>query len=193
VANWRQGLVLAWLIVPVAVVVTGSLLRPVLAPRFLIFSLPAVVLLAGRGFFMAHYRRAAAVALVLLLVLSLSSLRTYYRTPKEDWRGATQFVLSAARPGESIVLWDSPAFAYYRVRLRDGSNLDVQSPTAILAKLPELSSHRWVWLVLYEHDSWTDPGAAILASMRNQFPAEDKRVFGHDIWVLRYGVAQNSR
>jgi len=186
VTFWREGLVLSWLLVPILLVSLASLLRPILAPRFLIFCLPAVALPAARGFFAAPYRKLAALALLVLVVLSLSSLRTYYLTPKEDWRGAAQFVLSTAQPGEPILSWDSPAFTYYRERLRDGSNLEFVSPENWLRDPRPLGLR--VWLVLYEHDSWNYPGKTILANMREQHRAEDKKVFGHDIWVVRYDV-----
>jgi mannosyltransferase len=183
--SWREALPIAWLVIPVVIVSIASLLRPILAPRFLIFCLPAGVLLAARGFFVTRYRKLALVALALLMAFFLASLRSYYRTPKEDWRGATQFVLSAAKPGEPVVVWDSPAFAYYRVRMGGGSKLDFKSPADWLQGSPEWSLKPRVWLVLYEHDSWRDPGKAILESMRKKCGNEQKRVFGRDIWVLR--------
>lgn len=182
--SWREALTITWLVVPILVVSIAALARPMLAPRFLIFCIPAVVLLAGRGISVAPYRKPATAAVLLLIALSAASLRTYYRTPKEDWRGAARFVLSAARPGEPIVLWDSPAFAYYRARLARGANLDFKSPEDWIAASWQSSSR--VWLVLYEHDSWSDPGKTIVTEMRKKYGDEQKRVFGRDIWVLRY-------
>lgn len=188
VETWREGLLIVWLVVPVLMVTIASLVRPVLASRFLLFCVPAVLLAAARGFFAIPYRKPAAAVLVLLIALSVASLRSYYCTPKEDWRGAAKVVLSAARPGEPIVLWDSPAFAYYRARLGGGANLGFLSPEDWVTASGHSSSR--VWMVLYEHDSWSDPGKTIVTEMRNKYGDEQKRVFGRDIWVLRYDVKQ---
>lgn len=182
VESWREGLLLSWLIVPIFVVTIASLMRPILAPRFLLFCVPAVVLVAARGFFAAPNRKLAIAGMVLLMAFSAASLRTYYRTPKEDWRGAAQFVFSSVKPGEPIVLWESPAFDYYRARLRGGASLDFRSPEDWLKSAPKSSPR--VWLVLYEHDTWTDTAKTVMASMRKQYGGEQKRVFGRDIWVL---------
>lgn len=182
--SWRGALLLAWLLVPIAIVSIAALTRPILAPRFLIFCIPAGALLAARGFLVLPERKLATAVLLFLMAFSAASLRTYYRTPKEDWRGAAQFVLSTARPGEPIVLWDSPAFSYYRTRL-GAANLEFRSPQDWL-KASSTSAR--VWLVLYEHDSWNNPGKTILEAMRKRYGDEQKRVFGRDIWVMRYDL-----
>jgi mannosyltransferase len=121
--RWPYAFVLLWLLVPIALAVATSFVQPILVSRYLIVCVPALSMLAGIG--LVHVpRRLGRIALAgLVIVLSGLALGTWYESEKEDWRRATGFVLSSARPGDGLVLhpgylvW---GFGHYVMRA-DGS------------------------------------------------------------------------
>lgn len=111
-----------WLVVPVALVVMVSLVRPIFVPRYLDGVYPAYVLLVAVA--LARLPLAASAgALALLVALMLKPISLAYHPNNEDWRAATAFVLRNARPGDAIVVYPSGerrAYEYY-VRHLDGT------------------------------------------------------------------------
>ena len=102
-ARWRNALVPAWLFLPVVGTFVLSFVKPIFLSRFLIVSVPALVILTAVG--LAALRRwLFAVALVAVVALSARGLFYWYETyKKEDWRGATRHVLARSKPGDGIV------------------------------------------------------------------------------------------
>ena len=77
--RWSAYFCLAWLTIPWLFVVGGSLLwRPMLVPRYMILTLPALVLLAAAGLVAIRPRWLLAVVLVGFLALSVQGLRWWY-------------------------------------------------------------------------------------------------------------------
>jgi mannosyltransferase len=122
--QWRSSLFLSiWLILPVGISLAFSYaVKPVFHVRYLIISLPALVILAAVG--LVHARPTILrLALVLLLTTTISSksLPRWYSETGSDWRGAVDYVLSEAQLGDKIA-FDPPynhiAFDYYLRRKR---------------------------------------------------------------------------
>jgi mannosyltransferase len=122
--GWRRGwgMATAWLLVPVLVFFAITLLRPIYTARYLIFVLPAYLLLLAGGLLAAARRsRLVGIALALtLLVLSGRGLWLQARTPiKADFRGATAYLRHNAAPGD-LILFHIPygrhSFDYYMAR-----------------------------------------------------------------------------
>jgi hypothetical protein len=170
---WRYGLLFSWLVVPIALVLAASVARPMFVGRYLIGSLPALVLLSAVGLWRL---RPAPLRVALLLVLSLLSLRgvaAYYDGDfdlvRDDWRSASRHILSSATPGDTVFFYTAPGrmpFDYYRW-LEGKSATDplviypahaerlnyrdflVEPLAEILPTVP--THHRRVWLVLNQH------------------------------------------
>jgi hypothetical protein len=104
---WRYRFLLLWLFFPVILTLAVSFARPLFLPRYFFFCLPALLLLAAAG--MARLRSAWLLAPALLIfgALSLRGTMSYYRQDfdlgRDDWRGATQSVLSQARAGDAVI------------------------------------------------------------------------------------------
>jgi hypothetical protein len=100
--------VVLWLVLPIAFAAAVSVVRPMLVERYLAVCLPASMLLAARGVAaLASWTRAAAIALLLLMVFnSASAIGFYYRHPEydENWRAAILHVLDNVQPGDEIVI-----------------------------------------------------------------------------------------
>ena len=129
--TWRYAFLLAWLFVPVLLTLAVSAFKPVLIPRYLIVSLPALMLIAGVGLAGLKGRWALAL-LAVLAVFALRALGILYGTDqKEQWRAATAMVLTASRDGDRIVLHTPSVampFAYYVLGTPGGAD---RAPQAV--------------------------------------------------------------
>ena len=121
---WPYRFTVMWLLVPPAITLVASFARPVLVPRYLAVCLPAAVLFAASGLSrLARWSRpAAGVVLLLILFYSLSAIRFYDRHPEfeQDWRGASDYVLSRMQAGDEVLVDGYTRFVvdYYFARSR---------------------------------------------------------------------------
>ena len=105
--TWRGQFLLLWLLFPILLTLLLSLAKPVFYDRYLIFCLPAFVILAAAG--LAKVRRAWLLAPVLagVLLLSLQGVFYIYGHDFDDERDAagtaTYFILDHAQPGDGII------------------------------------------------------------------------------------------
>ncbi len=157
----RIAFVLLWLGVPVGVMIAGSAVRPLLVPRYLIVSLPALVLaLAVTAMSIRRWLSHAAVLAVV--AVSVIGLLTWYTgDPKDDWRSTTQFTAAHAAPGDAVVFYPPRMelpFDYYLARL------GISAPTGM-----DPATARTVWVVLsYQWTGHTPPDLAALVSRLEQ-------------------------
>ena len=104
--TWGYTLLFSWLVAPVVMVVTVSLVKPLFVPRFLSFCLPALLLLVAVGI---SRLRPAVLSWGLFVAISVCSIlgdiRYYqydFEMSHQDWRAATSYVFDHAQPGDSI-------------------------------------------------------------------------------------------
>jgi mannosyltransferase len=117
---WGYALLFSWLVVPFALVMTISLVKPIFVLRFLSFCLPALLLLVAVGI---SRLRPAPLAWALCAAISVCSLlgdRTYYRYDfdlyRQDWRAVAAYIFDRAQPGDNIFFYYSSGeapFNYY--------------------------------------------------------------------------------
>lgn len=123
-AFWRGSLLLSWAVIPVLCMALISLFNPVFVQRYMIFCLPATLMLAARGM-VALPKHHLGVALVgLLCISSIVNIFLGYRKPREDWRDATAAVLSSAQRGDAVAVFPNfarPGFDYYYDRDRNAT------------------------------------------------------------------------
>jgi mannosyltransferase len=104
--DWRYRFLLCWLLLPILLTLGVSLIKPLFVPRYFIFCLPALLLLAACG--IARLRTVALVpALLCVLFVSLQGTAGYYRRDldiqRDDWQAATQYMLNHAQPGDALL------------------------------------------------------------------------------------------
>ncbi len=118
---WSYAFLLSWLFVPLVAGFVISLWKPVVVDRYFIICLPPLVLLAAVGLSQVRPSWISGVSLIVLLSLSARADFRYYSHPhKEDWRGATAYVVSHAFPKDGILFYPGRArfgFDYYVRRL----------------------------------------------------------------------------
>jgi mannosyltransferase len=125
--RWREpasdradlATLLPWLVVPVVGLFLVTLLRPIYTARYLIFVLPAYVLLLAAGLRAVAQasRFVAAGLLVAILALNGWGLWLQARTPlKADFRAATAYLSASLQPGD-LLLFQIPygrySYEYY--------------------------------------------------------------------------------
>ncbi len=125
---WAYSLLFSWLVAPVVIVVSVSLVKPVFAPRFLSFCLPALLLLVAVGI---SRLRPAILACGLFVAISvcsvLGAIRHYqfdFDMRRQDWRAVTSYVLNHAQTGDSIFFCDpggEAPFDYYSRQQKSAS------------------------------------------------------------------------
>ena len=105
--SWRCRFLLCWLFFPVLFTLALSLVKPFFVPRYFIFCLPALLLLAACGLTRLRSNWLLAAAVSLMLILSLRGTAAYYNQDidiqRDDWRDASKYLLSHAEPGDALL------------------------------------------------------------------------------------------
>lgn len=101
--KWAPLLVLWTLSLPVAVA-TASLIKPMFVLRYLIMSLPALVILVAVGITRLP-AWAAGVLCWLIVVVSLFGVSDWYRSIHPEWREAAAALQSMGGPRDGVILW----------------------------------------------------------------------------------------
>ena len=119
-ARRSRAVLLCWLLVPAGGFFLVTLLRPMYTTRYLIFTLPAYLLLLAVGLVAVGQRSRLLVVGLLLGLLALNGwgLWLQARNPlKTDFRAATAYLTERLTPGD-LVLFQIPygrySFEYYR-------------------------------------------------------------------------------
>jgi mannosyltransferase len=122
--SWAYLLVFVWLIVPLAIVLAVSAVKPVFLARYLIFSLPALLLGVAAGIARLRPAPVAWALCAWLSVFSLQGTFSYYHRDfdiyREDWRSASAYILDNSRPGDAIFFstFARMPYEYYRSQRR---------------------------------------------------------------------------
>ena len=200
---WQGMLILLWAVVPVAITALISLLHPMFLQRYMIFSLPATILLAALGMQVLERWHIGLLLVIALCAMSLPTIIGDYHKPREDWRSASNTILSSASPGDAVVFfpfYTRVMLDYYRDRY-SGNPAAVQvfappyyaagDDVRTLVKLLDANPHQFphVWVVVFGTDSQMDSfdyGAVADEKLRSIFGAPAVRKFA-DIHVLEFG------
>lgn len=126
--TWRAQFLLIWLIGPPVLTVLLSFARPVFLARYMIFCLPALVIVAAAGMARLQRRWMRVAAVAVILAISCQGILFVYGHDFDDERdasgAATEFILNHARPGDAIVFHIAEtrvAYEFFR-SLRAGEN-----------------------------------------------------------------------
>ncbi|MBZ5706749.1 MAG: glycosyltransferase family 39 protein [Acidobacteriia bacterium] len=204
---WRYRFLLLWLFFPVLLTLAVSFARPLFLPRYFFFCLPALLLLAAAG--MARLRSAwlLAPALLIFVALSLRGTMSYYRQDfdlgRDDWRAATQSVLSQARPGDAVmfqIAMGRMPYEYYHSLLGAAGSpvvlyphreeritfLDFVEKPDLVQLERSVPQYKRVWLVLSYAETPTglDPTTQTMENLILRSHSHAQQVFQHPDVVL---------
>jgi len=140
--TWRVQFLLLWLLFPVVLTLVLSFARPVFLPRYMIFCLPALLILTGAGLVSVPTKWLGAVLVGGTLILSARMIPYVYThdfdTERDGVGAATNFVLDHNQPGDAIVFHIASTrvpYEFFR-SLRAGENTASPKFTARLG--PEI-------------------------------------------------------
>jgi hypothetical protein len=202
-AFWHGALIGLWGVFPALILALISLREPLFLDRYMVFSLPATILLASLGMNTLRRCNIGVLLVIALCAMSLPAVVQQYGKPHEDWRGASDLVLTSATPGDAVVFF--PFYTrimldYYRDRLGAAapplhvfapayyaSGEDERNLLAVLDRDPNQFRHVWVFVA--GHDAQLpnfERGTAVEEKLQSIFGAPAEHRFA-DIEVLEFG------
>jgi 4-amino-4-deoxy-L-arabinose transferase-like glycosyltransferase len=201
--RWRHALVASSFFSPIVLTLLVSIVRPVFYHRFLIICLPAWVLMTAVGARQIRHRLWRTLAVGGVCVLSFVSTVISYTRVAEDWRGATNVILSSAQSGDAVVIYPFYAitgFDYYRQRNPHAPALHLftqpyygvgdNDETLLQALSPDSRGFRHVWVMVRREgparDDLQDDSPAVAAKLQSVFGTPAVWQF-KDITVLEFG------
>jgi 4-amino-4-deoxy-L-arabinose transferase-like glycosyltransferase len=200
---WRGMFLVSWAVVPILLNGLLSIYHPVFVQRYMIFCLPATIMLAGLGMMALPRWHLGLWLVVALCATSIINVFVGYRKPREDWRNATRAILASAQPGDAVVVYPSyarPGFDYYYERSPRAPGLRVFTPPfygvgeddqallRVLNSSPGEFRHVWV-MVRQEGPGRQDlPGYSpeVAAKLHSVFREPEQRQF-NGITLLEFG------
>jgi mannosyltransferase len=156
-------LCLPWLILPPAILLTGSLITPLYSFRYVLLCIPAVALLVGAGLAALGWVAGTAVLVVIALLGVPAQLQE--RGPHghgDNIRQADRIVASNMRPGDAVLEFKAENFAQaYPDGIRElipiaQARTPIESATLVGTYLPDpvvrqrLTHVRRVWVVEFD-------------------------------------------
>ena len=138
--QWRRqrahlasaGILLSWLWVPVLGLFVLTLVRPMYTARYLIFVLPAYLVLVAAGIYTVAERSRVLAGLFLGSILLLNSFGLFRQSQtllKADFRSAAEYVASARSPQDLLIFqipYGRHSFDYYLARYQERHQQDKQ-------------------------------------------------------------------
>jgi len=126
--TWRCQFLILWLLFPVALTVVLSFARPVFLGRYMIFCLPAFLVLAAAGLARLRHTWLVSVALIVVLLLAWQGVSFVYAHDFDSERDASgaavNFILSRSEAGDGIIFHIADtriAYEFFRT-VRAGEN-----------------------------------------------------------------------
>ena len=159
--RWRPVLLAAWMTAPLVIsLVISVFIRPVVTYRYLLVSLPAFALVAGAlAVRVAAGPARAAVTVGMLALLMAGSWPILFLPNKPDWDGAARLTMSAAQPGDVVIVqprWQwTPLFYALDHVAGEGDTPDRVVTDAGAPPPPEIldDPNRRVWLVVFDYET----------------------------------------
>ncbi|MER5323100.1 glycosyltransferase family 39 protein [Streptosporangium roseum] len=163
------GVALPWAVLPVALSLLISQIHPVYSPRYVLFAIPGLALLAGAGLAALRRTPASWAALTALAVLAASAHLTV-RAPAnrpDDLRTLAALLSAEQRPGDALLYVPERFRLFVAVYGEPYRRLGPPGPGS-----------RRVWVVSWRPvgPKWTDYPA--LKELRREFTKGRTRVFG---------------
>jgi mannosyltransferase len=203
-AFWRGMLIILWIVVPIFLIGLASLHYPMFVQRYMIFSLPAAIMLAGCGMSALPRRHIGLWLVIALCAASVVNIVRGYYKPREDWRGATNAIIASASSGDAVLIYPDyarPGFDYYYdLQKQNAPALRVFTPVfygfgenddsllRALGSNPAQFRHVWV-MARQAGPDWDTPRGghgAVAAQLHSVFGTPVTRQF-QNITLLEFG------
>lgn len=118
---------LLWLFVPIVLSVVISLIvLPIYAPKYVIASIPALILLVSKGIFNFRKNIIVLTILVILILSTFPSLERYYSIyEKDQWRNVVDHIEQNGGNNDFILLYKSSSKEPFEYYYKNDSNFKV--------------------------------------------------------------------
>jgi mannosyltransferase len=103
-STWSRGAALVWLLFTPTLLLGVSAIKPMLVSRYLVLVIPALAMVAAAA--LAEMKPVVASSLAVLLSLALLQTTLSgknFDQPRQDWRGAADYLTAHAAPGDAAV------------------------------------------------------------------------------------------
>jgi mannosyltransferase len=150
IETWSVLVLILWLFLPVCLTLLVSIWKPVYAPRFLLFCLPAALLLVADGLAEIRYAWMRYVLMLALVVSSIAPIRSFYReTGQEDWKSAVEFLAQNFSPGDTAVLPNSYCESPLKYELQHAGVAipDFQITSAVPSQSQQSNGTGRLWMI----------------------------------------------
>lgn len=201
--TWRVQFLAAWFLGPMVLTIILSFARPVFLPRYMLFCLPPLLILAAAGMTRIRNTWLFAISIATILLLSLQGVFFVYGQDYDNERDASgaavNFILDHSQPGDAIIFHIAATRIPYQFFLslrpeqdssgpeilfpHNAATLDYRDftgkPTADFIRQAAPAHHR-VWLMLMNNtqDGELDPTTRMLNEVLPQlFPREFQTQF----------------
>jgi mannosyltransferase len=105
--GWRAQFLFVWLLFPILLTVALSFARPVFLPRYMIFCLPALLILTAAGLISIRPAWLGVVMAFVILLLTAHMTPFVYNHDFDDERdasgAASDFILDHTQPGDGVI------------------------------------------------------------------------------------------
>ena len=151
----RRGLLAAVILIPLAIGFAAQAVTPFVIPRFFLYTVPALCVLAAAG--LARLRLAAVPIALALLVAWGVSLPHAYRPvalPPDDLRPIGKTLAQAARPGDGVIvsyIWQEGMLRLYAPDAQVDYFLGWFTDEEVDDQMQALAeAHERLWLLTYQ-------------------------------------------
>jgi len=140
--TWRCQFLLLWLLSPVVLTVLLSFARPVFLARYMIFCLPALLILVAAGLARLQQSWLLVAALSGILLLSMQGIFFVYAndfdTERDASGAAAAFILDHTQPGDALVFHIAATRIPYEFVRSERTGENTASPTFTSQPGPEI-------------------------------------------------------
>lgn len=138
--KWRVQFLFIWLLFPIVLTVLVSFVRPVFLPRYMIFCIPALLMLVAAGLASVRPAWLSAVLTASVLLLSARFVPFVYAHDFDDERdgsvAAANFILDHSQPGDAAVFHIAEARIPYEFVRSQRSGPNTATPNSAAAARP---------------------------------------------------------
>jgi len=187
-----------WFVVPIVVVLLVSMARPVFAPRYLIISMPAWIMLAAVGLDSMRPRLLAGIVTAAIVWFGVAGIRSYYKVDfdigRNDVRSATTYILDNSQSSDGIIFYSLSTrfpYDYYAAHTKSEAKPDILYPgnnsgvgwrdfmgVPAAARVPNfVQGHARIWVVTTPLQPDDPRFAAFEAALEHQYRLTNTQEF----------------
>lgn len=189
----RHNWLAVWAFLPLGILLVSSYAVGYLwSPRYLLLSIPYVIILLAAGFLQVwRWKRGVAAMVVLIYAVALGGglLHYYGENNRTDWRGAVQAINTAEQPGDVVVVpsafirdrvfdryYSGSAPIYLIPELRFTQNIDQSAIEQTLEQLPG-GSRLWLFYKRSRGTNGKQQNQWLQEGIKERFIVQEHQVF----------------